>query len=82
MTSAPEAAEIAAKGVIGGRGPIKSNTGHPEGFVAEAVGWVSGSQKRFFRRKPPKTGDFGRSAIILKIFCRKPLISRAFVVSW
>jgi len=42
-------AEIAAEGVIGGRGGEKSNTGHPGGFLVEAVGCGSGGEIRFIR---------------------------------
>lgn len=60
-------AEMAAKGVIGGRWGLKLNPGHPGGLKSKAVGWVSGSRAKIFlagnRPKPaiwPDLCNFSR----------------------
>jgi hypothetical protein len=66
-------AEIATRGVIGGRGPIKSNTGHPGGFLVEAAGCGSGGQEKIFCSIGAHNRGFGRIYAILADFSQKIL---------
>ena len=71
-----ELAEIAAKGVIGGRGGEKSNTGHPGGPLVVAVVCGAGGPGKIFRSIGARNRRFGQISAIVADFSQNYLAWR------